>query len=294
MDLQMPVMDGIEATKTIRSIDEYVDLPIIAMTASAYNEDKEKCISSGMNDHLAKPINPELLYSTIKQWLPDHSISIDNEINPLSGYESEGIYALNKIKGLNANQGLIYIGNEYSKYITQLENFIYRYGDYSKHLKQNYDDFNFKEILRLSHSLKGVASSLGMDILTNITDEIEKKLSNKNNSIENHIDELSDEISELLNSLKEVLSHISKPKSLQQRFESYEVKQILFDINEHLSNHNPKAKDLLLQILPQLVSEFGKDARQLELNILSYEYDKSLDIVQRFIDSYTGEIQDAE
>src|SRR5262249_45937213 len=62
MDMQMPVMDGVAATKAIRSNPRYQSLPIIAMTANAMERDRQMCLAAGMNDHLAKPIDPEKLF----------------------------------------------------------------------------------------------------------------------------------------------------------------------------------------------------------------------------------------
>ncbi len=69
MDIQMPIMDGISATKEIREQERYKDLPIIAMTAHAMSGDYEKSIQAGMNDHVTKPIQPELLYATLRKWI---------------------------------------------------------------------------------------------------------------------------------------------------------------------------------------------------------------------------------
>ncbi len=69
MDIQMPEMDGLTATAEIRKNDKYRDLPILAMTAHAMSGDKELSLEVGMNDHITKPIDPEVLYSTIRKWL---------------------------------------------------------------------------------------------------------------------------------------------------------------------------------------------------------------------------------
>jgi PAS domain S-box-containing protein len=74
MDVQMPVMDGFEATKRIRDLHSPVmnhNVPIIAMTAHAMQSDRKRCLDSGMNDYLSKPINPQALADVLKQWLPD-------------------------------------------------------------------------------------------------------------------------------------------------------------------------------------------------------------------------------
>jgi two-component system sensor histidine kinase/response regulator len=68
MDMQMPVMDGIEATRVIRSDPRFETLPIIAMTANAMAADRDRCLEAGMNDHIAKPIDPDQLFSVMLRW----------------------------------------------------------------------------------------------------------------------------------------------------------------------------------------------------------------------------------
>ncbi len=69
MDMQMPVMDGLEATRKIRQLPEGKDIPILAMTANAFVEDKRNCFESGMNDFIDKPVLPEKLLDTLLKWL---------------------------------------------------------------------------------------------------------------------------------------------------------------------------------------------------------------------------------
>ena len=73
MDMQMPVVNGLEATRQIRELAGYAQIPIIAMTANALPEDKVRCLAAGMNDFLIKPFDPAMMFAILLQWLAPHS-----------------------------------------------------------------------------------------------------------------------------------------------------------------------------------------------------------------------------
>ena len=69
LDIQMPKMNGIDATRAIRALPNYAATPILAMTANAFDEDRQVCIDAGMNEHIGKPVVPEKLFETLLKWL---------------------------------------------------------------------------------------------------------------------------------------------------------------------------------------------------------------------------------
>ena len=69
MDMQMPHLNGVQSTLAIRALPGYASTPILAMTANAFDENRLVCLDAGMNDHIAKPVDPDKLYETLLAWL---------------------------------------------------------------------------------------------------------------------------------------------------------------------------------------------------------------------------------
>ena len=160
MDLQMPIMDGYEATKIIRGEDK--NIPIIALTANAMKEDVEKTKLSGMNEHLNKPVDVEKLYSTLLKYISPKSYR-SSELDD-NNVEIE----IPKFININTNSGLSYLAGNKKLYLKILNDF---YNNF-KALKS--EDLNNEEFKRTIHTIKGLSANIGAYSLNNITQVLDE------------------------------------------------------------------------------------------------------------------------
>jgi len=149
MDMQMPVMDGIEAAAAIRALPGREGLPVIAMTANAMAEDRERCLAAGMNDHIAKPIEPGILWQTLLRWArPDTSAG-------------PGPRLPRGIAGLDVDDALTRLAGRESLYLAVLRMFVDNHRRTQGDIRKALDDGRNNEALRLVHTLRGGAASIG-------------------------------------------------------------------------------------------------------------------------------------
>ncbi|MBI4889029.1 MAG: response regulator [Acidobacteria bacterium] len=159
MDLQMPEMDGHTATRLLRSEERFQELPIIAMTAHALVEERERCLQSGMNDHVSKPIDPDALFSALARWTKRRERASQERQEKPRRAEAEEIP---EIEGIDVTGGLKRVAGNRRLYRSLLEQFAEKQADVSKHIEEavGREDRTLAE--RLAHTVKGVAANLGM------------------------------------------------------------------------------------------------------------------------------------
>ena len=162
MDMQMPVMDGIEATRILRADPRFATLPIIAMTANAMASDRELCLEAGMNDHIAKPLDPEQLFGVILRWI--RCTDGDGEIAHVSTQGQPNSRAGDTelfISGIDTRAGLKRTGGSRQRYETLLRKFAEQQQVAAEALRAAVSAGDTATAERISHSLKGAAATLG-------------------------------------------------------------------------------------------------------------------------------------
>ncbi len=181
MDMQMPVMDGLTATKEIRKLDQFKDLPILAMTANAMDQDKEKCAEAGMNDHVAKPIDPDDLFNALLKWIKPKTSPLVKEAKQIKEVEAiNQTTGLDSIVGLDTKLGLKRVMGKMPLYLNMLKKYV-ETGHTAVSDLRNALAMNDQEVAeRIAHTFKGVNGNIGASALQAMADSIEKlvKLNN--------------------------------------------------------------------------------------------------------------------
>lgn len=171
MDVQMPILDGVEATRIIRADARFDALPIIAITAHALAQERERCIAVGMADHVSKPIEPQVLFETLARWTGRTT----EEIYPVSPLAEDDLGFLD-VAGLDYATGLKRVAGNRILYMRLLRQFCEEEADAATRLAVAIGGDDLSTAERIAHTLKGVAGSIGLVHLQEAAATLEKTI----------------------------------------------------------------------------------------------------------------------
>ena len=243
MDIQMPVMNGLDATAEIRKRpDEYFkNVPIIAMSARAFQKDKDDCLKAGMNSYIAKPIDPKLMFAELAKYLPVAEqtaiaqTSNEPETEPTSSDDST-VSLFQKVRHFDAAAGLYHSNDNRNLYFKILQGFVRDYDGKIQKLRAAFENSEFEELTRNIHTIKGLCGTIGSYHVQTLGHILENSLLKKER---NYSDFMAFEkaFEELLDDLKVVMQNIAT----EQANAAVIIKHI-----------DPEASDKLMKAIEEL------------------------------------------
>ncbi|MEN8613888.1 two-component regulator propeller domain-containing protein [Dehalogenimonas sp. THU2] len=288
MDMQMPVMDGITATREIRKTEKFHNLPIIAMTANVMKGDIDRCIECGMNDHIAKPIDTDELMSKLVKWIEkkpgDEQVHIVETRPPDRASESPvelpiicDLDTSNAVKRMMGNRGL---------YLKMLTKYAESQANVVSNIRTSLDAKDFETAERIAHTAKGVSGNIGATGVQELAGQLESHIKNRAplETIEEVFALFSFTQSELLNNLREKLrrsdGEVEKVESVEfDREHTLEVRRELLSL---LEESDSEAAELFEQERGPLRALFGDEHyRAIDKSIKNYDFESAVTLIRK-------------
>lgn len=284
MDCQMPIMDGFQATRLIRQQSRFDALPIIAMTANAMADDREKVIAVGMCDHIAKPLNLHAMFSTIAKWVtPRHqNLSKTLSVKP-AAEDITDANQLPDLPGIDTRSGFATTMNNWKLYKRQLTMFDERQRSFSELFLQARKSFDSELSIRLAHTLKGTAGNIGAHALYELAGQLETavKLQKSDADIDVAYRRVQNELDTVLNGLK--FLNISVPKPNKSGASLASIKNKLSELLALCESDDVDAVVLLDSILTDVEPAVASQLKEIMPLLDNYEFEGAAEKIRQLL-----------
>jgi two-component system sensor histidine kinase/response regulator len=282
--MQMPVLDGIAATRAIRANPEFRSLPIIAMTANAMASDREKCVQAGMNDHLAKPIDPDQLFGTLLRWIKPRASAAgktrkapEEQPAPEAAGETDPL----EIAGIDTRTALKRTGGNRRRYESLLERFADSETQVVREIRRALAGNDTSTARRLAHSLKGAAGNLGADGLSELAAKAEAALV-QNQGVDSALEALSGSVDGVVSAIRAALPGEPVLPDSDASVDPAAMAQSLARLKKLLENDDGEAADFLLDARPVLLKFLTREeVATLQGQVGNFDYAHALDSVSQ-------------
>lgn len=279
MDMQMPEMDGIEATQEIRKFKDLKELPIIALTANAMRGDREKVIAAGMNDYVSKPIDIDELFTTLIKWLPQNeteNTSVDND-----KVAHANVVDFPEISGIDVEEGLRNLNYKTSQY----RNLLMKFSSRNRNFISEFNEVlvnDYEVAFRMMHSLSGLSGSLRITNVYLQSAILEKQMVKKKKNITSAVNKLEKELNNVIIEIDNTFVDISKPNTTMASIDIDHSQDdfIVKKLTKLLKNYSAESIDYIDEHEQALIHilEFG-GYTIFRNAVEKYDFEKALEIL---------------
>ena len=281
MDMQMPVMDGITATVEIRKNPAHAQLPILAMTANAMAGDREKCLAAGMNDHIVKPIDPDLLFGALARWIQPRPAAV-----PPAALQRTGDDPLTAVPGLDYPSGLRRVLGKRPLYETMLRKFIDSQQHVADEIRTQLEAGEQDQARRTVHTLKGTAGTIGAAALQAQAERLEQGMAAEQPlaELQTILRELGADLARLVGDIRSALPAEPGPVAASPAVDWQKVGPVVDRLLGLLGEKDAEAIDVFESEAPLLRSAFGAKLAPLEQAMGSFNLKAALAALRSLAD----------
>jgi two-component system, sensor histidine kinase and response regulator len=300
MDVQMPLMDGLSATRALRALPSWRDKPILALTANAFEEDRRACLESGMNDFVPKPVEPLDLFDALLRWLPERpgpahreasrtsrtaETSTQEVVSERSGTRrADLLAAIRMLPGIDLRQGLASLRGSQEKYLKLIERFVGSHADDPRHLAEALANRDGEGLARLAHGLKGVASTLGLVAIADRAKALETARRPEAFETPDRLVEAIDAIDHALLALRNAIEQSQAPARpacpLDSMLDTEQTHALLDELAGLLREDNARALTLYQHESARLAAVMSKEHAELECLIDRFDFESALELLE--------------
>ncbi len=300
MDIQMPIMDGLEATQIIREDLKLTDLPIVAVTANQFKTDRTKALAAGMNDFIPKPVGAKILKEAIEKWVVGKSIEheIKQPIEEALNIEPNDIEVSNLttesigLSDINPTSSIERLGGDQAMLIKIYQRFAHDFDDWKNETLELARDKEWQKAKIHAHTLKGASSNIDATILSQLAAELESMFAS------GIIDEVS--MMELIDDVQKNLERVIQSigiyieTNFQQSTEKVEVTEeidnIIIDLMQKLEKHKRISADNLLMFKTAAENKLNEQDVDLFIdNCNAFNFSAAKDTLAHIIGSLEAE-----